>query len=389
MFGLTVADADRFRKSHVLAGAKRALGDGLLTSDGPLHQSQRKLIAPVFHAQKVKAYGDGFVAQARRMADSWADGQAIDLGRAMTELTLRVVAKSLFDTELEAEIRPIGRDMEIIVSMFERVRNPLASLLEYLPLPSNRRFNAALGRLDERIAAMIRARQDAATNDDRFDLLSLLLMARDAHGGGAMSATQVRDEAVTLFMAGHETTANALIWTWLLLAENPDAEAALHAELDAVLPGGRPATADDMPKLKYARAVIAESMRLRPPAWIIARLCTIDYEIGPYRVPAGTTMLMSQYLVHRDARWWPEPEIFRPERWLTPDDARPKYAYFPFGGGPRSCVGEPFAWMESVLLLATLARRWRLTRVDATAVELFPTITLRPKGTVIMRVKSR
>ncbi|HEX8325364.1 MAG TPA: cytochrome P450, partial [Tepidisphaeraceae bacterium] len=294
-------------------------------------------------------------------------------------------------TELEEDIGPIGRDMATIVEMFERVRNPLGGVLDWLPLPSNRRFKAALKRLDDRVHGMIAARQAGLEVADRFDFLSLLLMARDAHdaGGGGMTDLQVRDEAVTLFMAGHETTANALIWTWLQLAENPPAEAALHAELDEVLAGDRPATADDMPRLRYTRAVLAESMRRRPPAWIIARLCKAPYDVGPYRVPAGTTLLMSQYLVHHDPRWWPEPERFRPERWLEPDGERPKYAYFPFGGGPRSCVGEPFAWLEAILLLATLAKRWRLTRADDTTVRLFPTITLRPKDPVRMTLHRR
>lgn len=385
-----VTDAARFTKSHILAGAKATLGEGLLTSDGELHKTQRRLIGPAFHAQKIKAYADDFVAQAERLSSSWKDGQTVDLNAAMTELTLRVVTRSLFGTELEDDIAPVGRDMHTIVGMFERVRNPLGFLLDRLPLPSNRRFIAAVGRLDDRIAGMIRQRRESsdATNE-RFDFLSLLL----SMGDGTMSERQVRDEAVTLFMAGHETTANALIWTWLLLAENPQAAAALHAELDAVL-GDRRATADDMPKLKYTRAVIAESMRLRPPAWIVARLCAEPYAVGPYQLPAGTTILLPQYVVHRDPRWWPEAEAFRPDRWL--DDApaalqreRPKYAYFPFGGGPRSCVGEPFAWMEAVLLLATMAQRWTLSRVDDQPVRLFATITLRPKDAVRMTVHAR
>ena len=394
---ILVTDAGKFVKSHVLKGTKQTLGDGLLTSDGELHKTQRKLIAPAFHAQKVKAYADDFVAQATRMADGWRSGQTLDVGHAMTELTLRVVTRSLFGTEIEEDIAPIGHDMETIIKMFERTRSPLAGLLNALPLPANRRFKAAVRRLDERVLGMIEARKAAGT-EDRFDFLSLLLMA---HGeGGSMSRQQVRDEAVTLFMAGHETTANALIWTWLLLAEHPDVERTMHAELDRVLAGRAP-TADDVMRLKYTRAVVAESMRLRPPAWIIARLCGEPYDVGPYRVPAGTTLLMPQFIVHRDPRWWPDAEAFKPERWLadtadrvpadtTPDgSARPKYAYFPFGGGPRSCVGEPFAWLEAITLLATLAQRFRLTRADDSPVEMFPTITLRPKNAVRMTVHAR
>ena len=384
---ILVTDAARFTKSHVLKGTKQTLGDGLLTSDGELHKTQRKLIAPAFHARKVKAYADDFVAQAARIADTWQDGQTINVGAAMTELTLRVVTRSLFGTEIEDDIAPIGHDMETIVKMFERTRSPIAGLLNLLPLPANRRFKAAVRRLDERILKMIDARKATGT-EDRFDFLSLLLMAHGEGDGSAMSDRQIRDEAVTLFMAGHETTANALIWTWLLLAEHPEAEKAMHDELDRVL-AGRPPTADDVAALKYTRAVIAESMRLRPPAWIIARLCAGPYDVGPYRVPAGTTLLMPQYLVHRDPRWWPDAESFKPERWLTPDENRPKYAYFPFGGGPRSCIGEPFAWLEAITLLATLAQRHRLTRADTAEVELFPTITLRPKHAVQMIVHAR
>lgn len=402
---IVVTDAAKFTKSHILAGTKQTLGEGLLTSEGELNKRQRRMIAPAFHAQKVKAYADDFVTQAQRMSDSWRDGQTIDLNQQMTELTLRVVTRSLFGTELEEDIQHIGHDMETIVKMFERVRNPLNFILDKLPLPSNKRFWAALGRLDERIAKMIQARQADTETADRNDFLSLLLMARDAHEGGGdgqgMSGQQVRDEAVTLFMAGHETTANALIWTWLLLAEHPTVAEKLHAELDEVLTDGRPATADDMGRLKYTRAVIAESMRLRPPAWIIARRTPEPYDLGPYQVPAETTLLMPQFLVHRDPRWWPEPEAFKPERWLATHDQpasadltpagtpRPKYAYFPFGGGPRSCIGEPFAWIEAVLLLAVLAKSWKLARVDDKPVQLFPTITLRPKHAVRMKLTRR
>jgi cytochrome P450 len=383
---IVVTDAGRFTKSHALSGAKRVLGEGLLTSGGDLHRTQRRMIQPVFHAQQVKAYAADFVRQAKAMRGAWRDGETIDLHHAMTELTLRVVAKSLFDAELDADVGPIGEDMAVLVEMFERSRNPLRFLLDRLPLRSNRRFFAALDRLDARIRDLIRARQENP-DAERFDLLSLLLMAHGEHGT-AMSEQQARDEAVTLFMAGHETTANALVWTWLFLAEHADVAAKLHAELDEVL-GDRDATADDVPRLKYVRAVLSESMRLRPPAWIIARECVDAYDLGSYRVPAHTTILMPQYLVHRDPRWWPDAETFRPERWLEPDPSRPKYAYYPFGGGPRSCVGEPFAWLEAILLLATLAQRWRLERVDAAEVKLFPTITLRPRGTVGMRVAER
>jgi cytochrome P450 len=221
-------------------------------------------------------------------------------------------------------------------------------------------------------------------------LLTLLLTARDTEGdAGGMSDKQLRDEAVTLFTAGHETTANALVWTWYLLAQNPAAEAELHAEVDRVL-GDRPATAADVERLEYARRVLAESMRLYPPAWVIAREAATEYEVGGYRVPAGSVLLMSQFLLHRDARFWPHPERFDPSRFTDEARAaRPRYAYFPFGSGPRSCIGEGFAWSEATVLLATLARRWRLELLPGQRVRLHPTITLRPRDPLMMRVVAR
>jgi cytochrome P450 len=203
-----------------------------------------------------------------------------------------------------------------------------------------------------------------------------------------MTDEQVRDEAMTLFLAGHETTAVALTWTWYLLSGHPEVEAKLHAELEEVL-GGRSPTPDDIPRLPYAQMVLQESMRVRPPAWAIGRRALADHPVNGYVIPAGAVVVVSPYLVHHDPRWWPEPEAFRPERWAEEDDARPRHAYFPFGAGPRMCIGEPFAGMEAILVLATLARRWRLRLVPGQSIEPRPLVTLRPKGPVLMTLERR
>jgi cytochrome P450 len=255
---------------------------------------------------------------------------------------------------------------------------PYAELLEYLPLPQTRRFNRARARLDAVIYRIIDERRRGDT--DRGDLLSMLLLAEDEEERGSqMSNEQVRDEALTIFLAGHETTANALSWTWYLLAQHPEIESKLYQEIDAVLEGGRLPRFEDLPRLRYTEMVFAEAMRMYPPGWAVGRLAIKDFEVGGYVLPAGSLVLLSQYVTHHDARFFPDPARFDPER-FTPEakDARPQFAYFPFGGGPRRCIGEGFALMEGVLLLATLARRWRMRLVPGHAVEMRPRITLRP-----------
>jgi cytochrome P450 len=279
--------------------------------------------------------------------------------------------------------------------MFDRARNPLAPVLNRLPLPSNLRFLRALGEVERILDGFIENKRRALAAGegagDRPDLLTLLLRAQDVERGdaGGMSNEQLRDEAITLFAAGHETTANALVWTWYLLARNPGVEREMHAEIDRVV-GDRPVEAGDVENLVYTRMVLAESMRLYPPAWVVAREAVGEVGVGGYRVPAGSVLLMSQYLLHRDGRYWEEPERFDPMRFTEEGKAgRPRYAYFPFGSGPRSCIGEGFAWVEGVVLIATVARRWRLELVGGQTVGLNPTITLRPSGEVRMRVAGR
>ena len=386
---LLVTHAASFHKGRGLERAKRLLGEGLLTSEDPVHLRQRRMMQPAFHHQRIGTYGEVMADCAERLADRWEDGQTRDAAQEMTRLTLAIVGRTLFDTDVEAEADEIGQALTTSLEIFGRaITLPYFRILDRLPLPSNRRFEKAKARIDATIDRMIAERRRAPAG--RKDLLSMLVLASDTEGDGrGMSDAEVRDEAVTIFLAGHETTANALAWTWYLLSRNPDAEARLHAELDAVL-GGRLPGAADLPRLRYTEMVLAESMRLFPPAWIIGRRALAPYAVGGFTVPRGAIVVASQWVTHRDPRYFPEPERFDPERWLPEaKDARPKFSYFPFGGGPRVCIGEGFAWMEGILALATLARRWRLRLAPGHRVAPSPSITLRPKFGIPMRFEKR
>jgi len=387
---MLVTNNAKFRKGRALQRAKRLLGEGLLTSEGEYHRRQRRLAQPAFHRQRVVAYGRVMVEYAERAAARWRDGEELDISEEMMRLTLAVVGKTLFDAEVESDADEVGAALTEVMNLFGYLMLPFSELLEKLPLPPRRRFMRARARLDAVIYRIIEERR--RTGGDRGDLLSMLLDAVDEEGDRTgMTDEQLRDEVMTIFLAGHETTANALTWTWYLLAQNPEAEAKLHAELDAVLAGGRVPTPEDVPALPYTEMVVAETMRLYPPAWALGRLALEDHEVGGYRIPAGSLILASQYVIQRDPRFFPDPERFDPERW-TPEAkaARPQFSYFPFGGGPRRCIGEGFAWTEGVLILATLARRWRPRLVPGRHVETQPRITLRPgAGGVPMRMESR
>jgi cytochrome P450 len=323
-----------------------------------------------------------------RTAARWHDGETLDISQEMMRLTLAIVGKTLFDADVEREADEIGAALTAVMELFDMLLMPFSELLEKLPLPHVRRFRRAKERLDETIYRIIEERR--GSREDRGDLLSMLLSARDEEGDGAgMSDLQVRDEVMTLFLAGHETTSNALTWTWYLLSQHAEVEAKLHEELDAVLEG-RPPTFEDVPRLRYTEMVLAEAMRLYPPAWAIGRLALKDYEVGGYTMPAKSLVLLSQYVTQRDARFFTDPECFDPERW-TPEakESRPQFSYFPFGGGTRRCIGEGFAWMEGILLIATLAGQWRMRLVPNHRVEPMPVITLRPKYGMRMTVEKK
>ena len=374
-----VTHQNKFKKSRMLERARVLLGDGLLTSEGDHHRRQRRLVQPAFHRDRLAGYGAVMVERAAVARDRWQPGLPFDVLQEMMRLTLAIVAQTLFSTQVDSEADEIGTALTEVFSLFEIILLPFSEILEKLPLPAVRRFQRAKKRLDETIYRLIAERR--ASGIDAGDLLSMLLMARiedDEEGSGGMSDEQVRDEALTLFLAGHETTADALTWTWYLLSQNPEAEAAFHAELDRVLAGRLPSF-DDLPLLRYTEAVFAEALRLYPPAWGIGRRALEDYQAGEFLIPARSVMLMSPYVMHRDPRWFPDPLAYRPERWLADDPSRPKFAYFPFGGGARVCIGERFAWMEGTLLLAVIGQRWRLRLEPGHRVETHARITLRPK----------
>ncbi len=363
---------------------KILLGEGLITSDGETHMRQRRIAAPAFHRQRIAAYGDMMTARAATMRDEWQPGVAIDAVSEMMRLALQVVARTIFDTDVTEDVQSINTEVNAIMDLYNfLIALPKAEALLHLPIPGLMRFKRARRRLDAVVHRMIDQRR--SSEYDHGDLLSMLLNSRDEERDNSkLTDEQVRDEVTTIFLAGYETVANALAWTWLLLAQNSEAEAKMHAELDSVLEGRIPTLAD-LPNLRYTEMVLSESMRLYPPAWAMGRQCTADVEIGPYRLPKGTYFFFSQYIMQRTPEYFPDPLRFDPER-FTPEAkaARPKYTYFPFGGGNRQCIGESFAWMEAILLTATIAQRWRLRLVPGQRVDVQPKITLRSKYPILL-----
>jgi cytochrome P450 len=378
-----------FIKGRGLQRVKRLLGEGLLTSEDPHHLRQRRLMQPAFHRDRVAVYAGTMVAHADRLRQQWQHGAVLDIAHEMMRLTLSIVGKTLFDADVEEQAGDVREALTGVMDTFWTMMLPFADLLEQLPLPRMRRARTSRARLDAIIYGFIAERR--ASGRDHGDLLSMLLSARDedATDAGRMTDTQVRDEAMTIFLAGHETTANALTWTWYLLSGAPEIEARLHREIDAVLGGRRPTVAD-IPVLPLVERVVTEAMRLYPPAWIVGRRAIESYRIGSYVAPARSLVLASQWVVHRDERWFADPERFDPDRW-TPafKAALPPYAYFPFGGGPRRCIGESFAWIELVLVVATIAQRWKLRLVPGHPVEPQALVTLRTRYGMRMTVERR
>jgi cytochrome P450 len=380
---LLVTQHRSFHKSRVLQRSKIIFGEGLLTSEEELHKRQRRLVQPAFHRERIARYAEVMIETAARLG--WKDGEVLDIHQEMMRLTLSVVAKTLFGVSVDDEADEIGAALTSLVDLFPTLMNPIANLLRKLPLPRTIKFRRSLERLDKTVYGIIEERRKSG--HDRGDLLSMLLMSVDEEGdGGGMTDQQLRDEAMTLFLAGHETTANALAWTWYLLSLNPDAANAMHRELAAVL-GERLPTPADYARLPYTEMVVAESMRMFPPAWAVSRLAIEDAMIGQWLVPRGAVVVAAQAVTHRDPRWFPEPDRFDPLRFTAEAKAsRPKLSYFPFGAGPRICIGEGFAWMEAVLIVATIAQRWKLELLSR---DVTPqaSITLRPKGGIRMRVR--
>ena len=385
---LLVTNHSKFIKGRALQRAKGLLGEGLLTSEKEFHLRQRRMIQPAFHRSRISEYAKAMIESGETMSDSWMDGEFRDIDKEMMRLTLWIVGKTLFSANVEDEAMQVGAAMNTIVSMFNFMLLPFSEYLEKLPLPPIRKLKNARKTLDEVIYKIIDERR--ASGEDKGDLLSMLLLAQDEETGGGMTDKQVRDECLTLFLAGHETTANALTWTFYLLSQNPQAEKKFHAELDEVL-GDRALTPEDYGKLKCTEHILAESMRLFPPAWTIGRLATEEHEFNGFQIPKNGLVLASQFVMHRDSRFWENADEFQPERWdkLSIKEAGNKFIYFPFSKGVRNCVGEGFAWMEGVLLLAILGRKWKLSLASEQKIGLQAMVTLRPKYGMKMKIEKR
>jgi cytochrome P450 len=383
-----VTNARNFTKSADYRALARVLGNGLLTSEGEFWQRQRSLIQPSFHRQNILAYSTVMTSAAGRMLDSWKDDEERNFHEDMMRVTLEIVAQCLYGAEVTAAAERVGEAMEVVMGRF--VINASQALLFPFDIPVffARKEQRAIRELNEIIGGIIRERR--ASNQPRQDLLDMLLRARDADGK-PMSDAQVRDEVMTLFLAGHETTAITLSWACYLVAQNPDVETKLLDELDTVL-GDRVPAPEDLPRLRYTEMVVKEAMRLYPAVWGIGRRAVAQCELGGYRVPAGSNIFILQWRTQRDARFFPDPDCFDPERWKE-DPVRsgriPRFAYFPFGGGPRVCVGASFAMMEATLLLAMIQQKCHLELVPGHPIELFASVTLRPKHGIRVIAKHR
>ena len=384
---LLITSNAKFVKGRALQRAKRLLGEGLLTSEGEAHLRQRRMIQPAFHREKIKSYAEAMTGYAAEMANEWQDDEVRDIDKEMMRLTLQIVGKTLFSANVEDDADEIGAALTTMIGMFNYLLLPFSELLEKLPIPQVKRFNHAKETLDSIIYGIIDERRKSG--EDKSDLLSMLLEAQDEESGGKMSDEQARDECLTIFLAGHETTANALTWTFYLLSQNPEKEAKLHEELRRVFQNERLPTIEDLPKLKYTESVLAESMRLFPPAWALGRLAIEQHEFGGYEIPKGALVLTSQFVMHRDARFWENAATFLPERWEKQSikEAGKKYIYFPFSSGTRGCIGEAFAWTEGILLIATLAGKWKLKLLPEQKIGMNPLMTLRPKFGMKMQIE--
>lgn len=371
-----------WRKDMYLRTSLRPiLGEGLLSSEGDFWRRQRRLAQPAFHRDRIASYGAIMVDHATRLASRWRDGEVRDVHEDMMRLTLEIVAESLFGAKVGDRAKEVG---EALHAILEIVADPLELFFPFwkkLPMPKRRRFSRGVANLDSIIYGVIEQRRRSDVETD--DLLSMLLHARD-EDGSRMSDKQLRDECMTLFLAGHETTALALSWTWHLLSMHPEVEAKLLRELETV---PNPSVAD-LPKLRYASNVIAESLRLYPPAWSMGREAIEDLELGGYRITRGTNVWFCPWAIQRDPRWFDDPNAFRPARWEGDlQKTLHRYAYFPFGGGPRLCIGQAFAQMEAVLLLAVLARAFRVTALETPVPQ--PSVTLRPRNGLRVRLTQR
>lgn len=401
---ILIRDHKNFIKSRGLQVSRRLLGEGLVTSEGEYHDRQRRIIQPAFHPTRVKSYGQIMVDYAEHMSERWQDETIVDIHREMMHMTSAIIAKSVLGSDIvDVESDRVNNALLTSMKYLNRVLMPFGEVIGKIPiLPINKNFRSAKNTLDSIVYRMIKEhRSDLGTeknkHHDGYDLLHALIDAQDPDAGiEPMSDTQLRDEVMTIFLAGHETTANALTWTFYLLSENPEVEHKLYGELRSVLGANdnasRLPTVEDIPKLEYAEKVFRESMRLYPPAWTLGRQALTDYTTidNNYVIPKGSIILMSQYVMHHNPRYFSNAEEFDPDRWTKDFKSNlPRFSYFPFGGGIRGCVGEPFAWIEGILVLATICRKWKMQHDPSHIVELKPLITLRPKYGMRMKLTRR
>jgi cytochrome P450 len=383
---ILVVQNDNFVKERTVQRTKMLLGEGMITAEGAAHRAQRTAAQPAFHRQRIAEYAGVIVEEAVLLRDSWRNGEQRDIAADMMQLTLNVVARTLFASDLRDEVHELVAAINRIMGLYNfLVMLPAAEWLVHVRPPGLSAFVRARNRIDAVIYRMIDAHQKAGI--DRGTLLDLMLAACPPEG--AHSRQHLRDQVITIFLAGYETVANALSWTWYLLSQNSGCEAKFHHEVDTVLQARLPG-AEDVPRLRYTENVLAESLRLYPPAWAMGRQARDDFALGDYFLPARTTVLISQFVTHRDPRYFPDPLRFDPNRFSPEGKShRAKFTYFPFGAGARRCIGESFAWMESVLILATIAQKWKLRLAPGHPVEPEPLITLRPKYGMRMLAEER
>jgi len=397
-----------FIKSKGLQVSKRLLGEGLVTSEGEYHDRQRRIIQPAFHPNLIKKYGEIMTVYAVNICEQWEDGITLDIHKEMVHVTSAIISKAVLGSDIRSEEgKQVGDALLTCAEYFNRLLMPFGELIEKIPiLHINKGFQQAKKKLDSIVYNMIKEhRNNESKGETKQDLLYTLLQAQDAEAGiRRMTDSELRDEVMTIFLAGHETTANALTWTFYLLSQNSSIETKLYDELCSVLDNNQDSsntsnttrskkripTIEDVPKLEYTEKVFRESMRLYPPAWTIGRQAINDYRLTKYIIPAGSIILMSQYVMHRNPNYFSDPELFYPDRWTKEAKSQlPRFSYFPFGGGIRGCVGEPFAWLEGILLIATICHRWKMHHEPNHKVELKPLITLRPKYGMRMKLERR
>jgi cytochrome P450 len=395
---ILIYDHSNFSKGPRLQSAKRLLGEGLVTSEGEFHKSQRKLIQPLFLPKKIASYGPIMTERALNMIKGWKNGSVVDIHSELMKVTLSIICKSVMDYDMESrQAKDFGNAFAITKKYASRLQHPIGQLLDRVPiLPKVAQARAAGNKLNTIVYGLVAERREKIKKDKSFsgeDLLSKLIKVQ-ADDGSTMTDKQLRDEIITILIAGHETTSNALTWTYFLLSQNPKVERKVFDEIDSVLGGDsgefkQPSIAD-LPKLDYVEKVFREAMRLYPPVWTMGRFVQNDYALGGYTLPKGSSLMFSQYVMHHSSKYYDNPETFDPDRWTEEFKMHlPRFSYFPFGGGIRGCVGEPFAWQEGILLLATISSYWSMRLAPNQRVKLQPGITLSPKNGIKMKLNSR